>query len=169
MRKQNSKFRDIEGELSACGLRFGLVVSRFNSFITERLLGGAMDALERTGAGAGSIDVVRVPGSLEIPVTAREMGRSGRYDAIICLGAVIRGETAHFDYVAAEAARGIADVGRETGVPTIFGVLTCDTLEQAIDRAGAKGGNKGFEAGMAALEMATLMKELHDTASPADD
>ena len=169
MQKQNSKFRDIEGELSAHGLRFGLVVSRFNSFITERLLSGAMNALERTGAGANAIDVVRVPGSLEIPVTAREMGRSGRYDAIICLGAVIRGETAHFDYVAAEAARGIADVGRETGVPTIFGVLTCDTLEQAIDRAGAKGGNKGFEAGMAALEMATLMKELRDTVPPADD
>ena len=169
MQKQNSKFRDIEGELSARGLRFGLVVSRFNTFITERLLSGAMNALERTGAGADAIDVVRVPGSLEIPVTAREMGRSGRYDAIICLGAVIRGETAHFDYVAAETARGIADVGRETGVPTIFGVLACDTLEQAIHRAGAKGGNKGFEAGMAALEMATLMRDLRKTAPPADD
>ena len=160
MQEKEQKYRLIEGELSAKGLRFGLVVSRFNSFISDRLLGGAVDALQRLGAGPASIAVVRVPGSLEIAVAAREMGRSGAYDAIICLGAVIRGDTPHFDYVAAEAARGIAAVGQETGVPTIFGVLTCNTLEQAIDRAGAKGGNKGFDAGMAAVEMANLMKEL---------
>lgn len=168
MQKKKDKFRHIEGQLTGRGLRFGLVVSRFNSFITERLLSGAVSALERTGCATDSIDVVRVPGSLEIPVAAREMGCSGRYDAIICLGAVIRGETVHFDHVAKEAARGIAEVGRDTGVPTIFGVLTCDTLEQAIDRAGVKGGNKGFEAGMAALEMATLMKRLRNTVAPAD-
>jgi 6,7-dimethyl-8-ribityllumazine synthase len=160
MRKSEEGFQSIEGELSAKGLRFGIVVSRFNSFITDRLLGGALDALKRLGAGGQSIDVVRVPGSLEIAVVAREMAQSKTYDAVICLGTVIRGDTPHFDYVAAETARGVAAVGRETGVPTVFGVLTCNTLEQAIDRAGAKGGNKGFEAGMAAIEMANLMKEL---------
>lgn len=160
MRKKEKRFQAIEGELSAQGLRFALVVSRFNSFITDRLLGGALDALERMGAVADSIEVVRVPGSLEIPVVARELGKSRRYDAVICLGTVIRGETPHFDHVAAEASKGIAQAGLETGVPTIFGVLTCNTLEQAIDRAGAKGGNKGFEAAMAGIEMANLMKEL---------
>ena len=160
MKKQQERYRLIEGELSAQGLRFGIVASRFNSFITERLLAGAVDALERMGASAKAIDVVKVPGSLEIPVVAREMGASGNYDAVICLGAVIRGDTPHFDYVAAESSRGIAAAGRETGVPTIFGVLTCNTLEQAIDRAGAKGGNKGFDAAMAAIEMANLATEL---------
>jgi 6,7-dimethyl-8-ribityllumazine synthase len=159
MKKQGDMYRSIEGSLTAQGLRFGIVVSRFNGFITERLLGGAVDALHRLGAGAEDIDVARAPGSLEIPVVAREMGLSGRYDALICLGAVIRGETPHFDYVAAEVSRGVAAVGRETGVPTIFGVLTCNNLEQAIDRAGAKGGNKGFEAAMAAVEMAQLLRE----------
>jgi len=160
MPKEEKPYRVIEGELSAKGLRFGLVVSRFNSFITSRLLDGAVDALERTGAERGSIDVVRVPGSLEIAVAARELAQSGRYDAVICLGAVIRGETPHFDYVAGESSRGVAAVGRETGVPTIYGILTCNTLEQAINRAGAKSGNKGYDAGMAAVEMANLMKRL---------
>ena len=164
MKKQEERYRVIEGELSAQGLRFGIIASRFNSFITERLLAGAVDALERMGASAKSIDVVKVPGSLEIPMVAREMATSGNYDALICLGAVIRGDTPHFDYVAGESSRGIAAAGRETGVPTIFGVLTCNTLEQAIDRAGAKGGNKGFDAAMTAIEMANLAKELR--ASP---
>ncbi len=160
MPKEEKPYRVIEGDLSARGLRFGLVVSRFNAFITSRLLDGAVDALERTGAERGSIDVVRVPGSLEIAVAARELAQSGRYDAVICLGAVIRGETPHFDYVAGESSRGVAAVGRETGVPTIYGILTCNTLEQAINRAGAKSGNKGYDAGMAAVEMANLMKRL---------
>ena len=160
MKKQEERYRVIEGELSAQGLRFGIIASRFNSFITERLLAGTVDALERMGASAKGIDVVKVPGSLEIPVVAREMATSGNYDALICLGAVIRGDTPHFDYVAGESSRGIAAAGRETGVPTIFGVLTCNTLEQAIDRAGAKGGNKGFDAAMTAIEMANLSKEL---------
>jgi 6,7-dimethyl-8-ribityllumazine synthase len=159
-------YRLVEGELSARGLRFALVVSRFNSFITERLLGGALDALRRNGAAADAIDVAKVPGSLEIPVAAREMASSGRYDAVICLGAVIRGETPHFDYVAAESAKGVAAVGRETGVPTIYGILTCNTLEQAINRAGAKSGNKGFDAAMGAIEMANLIKELRRKGRP---
>lgn len=160
MENTEKAYRLIEGEFSARGLRFALVVSRFNSFITERLLSGALDALRRNGAAADAIDVAKVPGSLEIPVVAREMAASGRYDAVICLGAVIRGETPHFDYVAAESAKGVAAVGRETGVPTIYGILTCNTLEQAIDRAGAKSGNKGFDAAMGAIEMANLIKEL---------
>lgn len=160
MENTDKPYRLIEGEFSARGLRFALVVSRFNSFITERLLGGALDALRRNGAAADAIDVAKVPGSLEIPVVAREMAASGRYDAVICLGAVIRGETPHFDYVAAESAKGVAAVGRETGVPTIYGILTCNTLEQAINRAGAKSGNKGFDAAMGAIEMANLIKQL---------
>jgi 6,7-dimethyl-8-ribityllumazine synthase len=160
MENTDKPYRLIEGELSAHGLRFALVVSRFNSFITDRLLGGAVDALRRNGAAGDAIDVAKVPGSLEIPVVAREMASSGRYDAVICLGAVIRGETPHFDYVAAESAKGVAAVGRETGVPTIYGILTCNTLEQAINRAGAKSGNKGFDAAMGAIEMANLVKQL---------
>ena len=152
--------KTIEGQLSATGLRFAIVVSRFNSFITERLLGGAMDALERSGAGADSIDVIKVPGSWEVPLVAGEVARQHRYDAVICLVAVIRGETPHFDYIAAEAAKGIAHVAAETGVPVAFGVLTTNTLEQAIDRAGAKGGNKGFDAAMTAIEMANLLRTL---------
>lgn len=148
----------IRGDLKATGLRFGIVVSRFNSFITERLLAGALDALERAGADGKQIDVVRVPGSFEVPVAAKKMGESRKYDAVICIGCVIRGETAHFDYVASEAARGVQLAQMDTGVPMAFCVLTCDTLEQAIDRAGAKSGNKGFEAGLAALEMANLSR-----------
>lgn len=150
----------VEGKLISSGLKFAIVVSRFNSFITERLLAGAMDGLERTGCARDHIEVVRVPGSREIPLVARELGRSGRYDAVICLGAVIRGDTPHYDYVAEEASKGVAQAAMETGTPCIFGVLTCNTLEQAIDRAGAKSGNKGFEAAMTAIEMATLMKQL---------
>jgi 6,7-dimethyl-8-ribityllumazine synthase len=149
-----------EGQLSATGLRFGVVVSRFNSFITERLLGGAMDALRRTGAAEDMIDIVKVPGSWEVPLVAGELARQHRYDAVICLACVIRGETPHFDYVASEAAKGVAHVAAETGVPVAFGVLTTNTLEQAIDRAGAKGGNKGFDAAMTAVEMANLLRTL---------
>ena len=160
MENTGTPYRLIEGELSARGLRFAIIVSRFNSFITERLLDGAVDALRRNGAGADAIDVAKVPGSLEIPVVAQAMAASGRYDAVICLGAVIRGETPHFDYVASESAKGVANVGRETGVPAIYGILTTNTLEQAINRAGAKSGNKGYDAGMGAIEMANLMKQL---------
>lgn len=149
-----------EGQLSAQGLRFAVVVSRFNSFITERLLAGAMDALRRTGAADDAVDVIKVPGSWEVPLVAGEVARQHRYDAVICLSAVIRGETPHFDYVAAEAAKGVAHVAMETGVPVAFGVLTTNTLDQAIDRAGAKGGNKGFDAAMTAIEMASLMRTL---------
>jgi 6,7-dimethyl-8-ribityllumazine synthase len=152
--------RTFEGQLSAAGLRFAIVVSRFNSFITERLLAGAMDAIQRAGADAESIDVVKVPGSWEMPMAACELARQNRYDAVICLGAVIRGDTPHFDYVAAEAAKGVAHASIDTGVPVAFGVLTTNTLEQAIDRAGAKGGNKGFDAAMTAIEMANLLRTI---------
>lgn len=153
----------IEGVLSAAGLKFAIVVGRFNSFITERLLAGALDALARTGCDRADIDVVRVPGSWELPAVARELASQKRHDALICLGAVIRGETPHFDYVAGEAAKGLGQVATTTGMPVAFGVLTCNTLEQAIDRAGGKGGNKGFDAAMTAVEMATLMRRLRGT------
>ncbi len=158
----NQKFQpnQIRGELSAAGLRFGIVVSRFNSFITERLLAGALDALERAGADAKQIDIVRVPGSFEIPVAAKKAGQSGKYDAVLCIGCILRGETSHFEYISSEVARGVQLAQMDTGVPTIFCVLTCDTLEQAIARAGLKSGNKGFEAGLAALEMAHLSRKL---------
>jgi 6,7-dimethyl-8-ribityllumazine synthase len=149
-----------EGQLTATGLRFAIVVSRFNSFITERLLAGAQDALRRTGAADDMIDVVKVPGSWEVPMVAGELARQHTYDAVICLSCVIRGETPHFDYVAGEAAKGVAHVSVETGVPVAFGVLTTNTLEQAIDRAGTKSGNKGFDAAMTAIEMANLMRTL---------
>lgn len=160
MKKKLDRYQSIEGELTATDLRFGFVVARFNRFISERLLAGALDAVERSGGNNLTCDVVWVPGSREIPVAAKEMGNSGLYDSVVCLGAVIRGETTHYDYVAHETSTGIGQAGLDTGVPTIFGVLTCDTLEQAINRAGAKGGNKGFEAAMAAIEMANLLKEL---------
>jgi 6,7-dimethyl-8-ribityllumazine synthase len=152
--------RVVEGELAAAGLRFAIVVSRFNSFITERLLAGAMDALTRSGCDPDTVDLIKVPGSWEVPLAAREVAKQHRHDAIICLSAVIRGETPHFDYVAAEAAKGIAQAAAETGVPVAFGVLTTNTLEQAIDRAGAKGGNKGFDAALTAIEMANLLRKL---------
>lgn len=150
----------LEGTLSAKGLKVAILVSRFNDFICQRLLGGAQDALTRLGADQGDITVVKVPGSFEIPLAAKKLAGSGSYDAVICIGAVIRGATPHFDYVAAEVSKGIAQVGLETGVPVTFGVLTTDTLEQAIERAGSKAGNKGFEAAMAAVEMADLVKKL---------
>ena len=152
--------RVIEGQLQAAGLRFAIVVSRFNSFITERLLAGALDALTRTGCNPETIDVIKVPGSWEIPLAAGELAKQHRYDAIICLSAIIRGETPHFDYVAGEAAKGVAHIAAETGVPVAFGVLTTNTLEQAIDRAGGKSGNKGFDAAMTAVEMANLLRTL---------
>lgn len=152
--------RVIEGQLSAAGLRFAIIVSRFNSFITERLLAGALDALTRSGGDTENVEVIKVPGSWEISLVAGEVAKQGRHDAIICLSAVIRGETPHFDYVAGEAAKGIAHAAVSTGVPVAFGVLTTNTLEQAIDRAGAKGGNKGFDAAMTAVEMANLLRKL---------
>ena len=151
---------EIRGEFSGAGLRFGIVVSRFNSFITERLYQGAMDALLRAGANPDLVDAIKVPGAWEVPLAAAEVARQHRYDAVICLSCVIRGETPHFDYVAGEAAKGIAHAAIETGVPVAFGVLTTNTLEQAIDRAGAKGGNKGFDAAMTAIEMANLLRTL---------
>jgi 6,7-dimethyl-8-ribityllumazine synthase len=150
----------IKGEMNAAGLRFAIAVSRFNSFITERLLQGALDALERGGAASGDVDVVHVPGSFELPLTAKQLAKTGRYDAIIAIGCILRGETAHYDYVCSETARGLQLAQMDTGVPVMFCVLTCDTLEQAIDRAGLKGGNKGFEAGLGAVEMAHLSRKL---------
>jgi 6,7-dimethyl-8-ribityllumazine synthase len=150
----------IRGELSAAGLRFGIVVSRFNSFITERLSTAAMDALERAGATSDEVDVVHVPGSFELPLAAKKLAATGRYDALVAIGCVLRGETAHYDYVCSETARGLQLAQMDSGLPIIFCVLTCDTLEQAIDRAGLKGGNKGFEAGLAAIEMAQLSRKL---------
>ena len=150
----------IEGELKASGLRFGIVVSRFNSFITERLLAAAVDALERAGAAGEDVDVVRVPGAFELPLAAKKLAATGRYDALIAIGCVLRGETTHYDYVCSETARGLQLAQMDSGLPIIFCVLTCDTLEQAIDRAGLKGGNKGFEAGLAAIEMAQLSRKL---------
>lgn len=149
------------GKLSADGLRFGVVVSRFNSFITDRLLAGALDALKRAGAREQQVDVVRVPGAFEIPIGAKKMAQTGRFDALICIGCVLRGETSHYDYVCSEAARGIQLAQMHTGVPIAFCLLTCDTLEQAIDRAGLKGGNKGYDAGLTAIEMANLARKLN--------
>ncbi len=149
-----------EGKLIAEGKRFGIVVSRFNDFISKELLAGAKDALTRHGAKEEDVDVAWAPGSFEIPGTARVMAESGKYHAVICLGAVIRGATPHFNYIASEAAKGIAQVSLQTGVPTIFGVITTDTIEQAIERAGTKVGNKGFHAAVAAIEMANLYEEL---------
>ena len=151
-------FKIIEGKLLAEGKNFALVVSRFNDFITEKLLSGAFDALTRSGAKAENIDIVKVPGAFEIPLAAKKMAQKGRYHAVICLGAVIRGATPHFDYVSAEVSKGIAQVSLESSIPIIFGVVTTDTLEQAIERAGTKSGNKGWSAAMAAVEMANLIE-----------
>ena len=150
----------IEGALTASGKSFGIVASRFNDFIVKSLLEGALDAVRRHGGDVGAVDVAWVPGSYEIPLAARQMALTGRYDAVICLGAVIRGSTAHFEYVANGAAGGISTVALETGVPTIFGVITTETIEQAIERAGTKMGNKGFEAAVSAIEMADLMPRI---------
>lgn len=152
--------RTYEGKLLAQGLRFGIIVSRFNDFICDRLLGGALDALRRSGADEGAIDIFKVPGAFEIPLLAKKVASTARYDAVICLGAVIRGSTPHFDYVANEVSKGVASVGLDTGIPVTFGVLTTDTLEQAIERAGSKAGNKGWDAAVSAIEMANLIRQL---------
>ena len=150
----------IEGKLNAKGFKFGIVVSRFNDFICERLLSGALDVLLRNGAEEKDVEILKVPGAFEIPQVARKMALSKKYDAIICLGAVIRGATPHFDYIAAEVSKGVAMVGLEGEVPVAFGVLTTDNLEQAIERAGSKAGNKGWDAALSAIEMANLYQEM---------
>ncbi|MFQ5911614.1 MAG: 6,7-dimethyl-8-ribityllumazine synthase [Nitrospinota bacterium] len=150
----------VEGNLDAAGLKFAIVVSRFNHFVTDRLLEGALDGLNRCGAREADLEVFKVPGTFEIPVTARRLAQSGRYDALICLGAVIRGATPHFDYIASEVSKGIAATAQEFNLPVSFGVLTTDTVEQAVERAGTKHGNKGFEAALGAVEMANLFKAL---------
>jgi len=152
--------RIVEANLIAEGKKFALVVSRFNDFITERLVGGAVDALVRCGGKEDDIDIVKVPGAFEIPLIAKKMAQRKKYDAVICLGAVIRGATPHFDYVSAEVSKGIAVVSIESEIPVIFGIITTDTLEQAIERAGTKAGNKGFSAAMAAVEMANLIEAI---------
>jgi 6,7-dimethyl-8-ribityllumazine synthase len=158
----------ISGALNARGLRFGIAVSRFNSFITDRLLSAAIDALDRSGAQTGDVDVVRVPGAFELPLSTKKMAQTGHYDALIAIGCVLRGETSHYDYICAETSRGLQLAQMDTGVPIVFCVLTCDTLEQAIDRAGLKSGNKGFEAGLGAIEMAQLSRKLRPAASPTN-
>jgi 6,7-dimethyl-8-ribityllumazine synthase len=150
----------IRGQLNAAGLRFGIIVSQFNSFITDRLLAGALDALQRSGAGEKQIEVVRVPGSFEIPIAAKKLAATSRFDSIVCIGCILRGETSHYDVVVSETARGIQLAQLDSGVPMILCVLTCDTLEQAINRAGLKSGNKGYESGLAAIEMAHLSRKL---------
>ena len=149
-----------EGKLDAKGMKFGIVIARFNEFISGKLLSGCIDGLNRHGTDEENIDVVWSPGSFEIPMLAKKLAKSGRYDAVICLGAVIRGATPHFEYVAAEVSKGVANVGHESGIPVIFGVLTTDNIEQAIERAGTKGGNKGFDAALAAIEMVDLLRQI---------
>ena len=156
------------GSLSAAGLRFAIVVSEFNSPITDRLLAGALDAFSEVGAAESQIEIVRVPGSFEIPVAARKLAGSGRFDALICIGCIVRGETPHFEYVAAESARGIQLAQLDTGVPMAFCILTCDTIQQAIERAGLKGDNKGYESALGAVEMARLFRKLSkNSAAPS--
>ena len=152
--------RIVEGRLSAEGFRFAIIVSRFNDFISSRLVEGAMDALTRHGADEEQVSIVKVPGAFEIPIVAKKLAESGNFDALVCLGAVIRGSTPHFDYVAAEVSKGIANVSLESTIPVTFGVLTTDNLEQAIERAGSKSGNKGYEAAVAAMELVNLFIEL---------
>jgi 6,7-dimethyl-8-ribityllumazine synthase (EC 2.5.1.9) len=152
--------KQYEGKLIASGLKFGLVAARFNEFITNKLVGGSLDALRRHGASEDDMEIVWVPGAFEIPLVAQKMALTKRYDAVICLGAVIRGATPHFDYVSSEVSKGIANVGLQTGVPIIFGVLTTDNIEQAIERAGTKAGNKGFDAAVTAIELVNLLKQL---------
>jgi 6,7-dimethyl-8-ribityllumazine synthase len=151
-----------EGPLAGTGLRFGIVVARFNELITQQLLSGALGGLRRHGAADADVDVAWVPGAIEIPLVAQRLAASGRYAAVICLGAVIRGATPHFDYVCAEAAKGVASVGLQTGVPCIFGILTTNSIEEAVERAGTKAGNKGYDAALAAVEMANLLRQLDE-------
>ena len=148
--------------MNAEGFRFALVASRWNDFLTARLIEGALDGLERLGADEKAVELYRVPGSFEIPLLARKLAGTGKFDAVVCLGTVIRGETPHFEYIAAEVTKGIAQAGMETGVPVVYGIVTADTLEQAIDRAGVKSGNKGFEAAMSAVELVNLYKVISD-------
>ncbi len=162
---ERRKAQSLEGTLQAPGKRFAVVVARFNSFITERLLDGALLALRQAGAATNDITIVRVPGSFEIPAAARQLAAGGKYDAIICIGCLLRGDTLHYDVIANEVTRGIGQSAQETGVPHAFGVLTCDTLEQAIDRAGLKAGNKGYEAALAAVEMASLHNKVEEHAA----
>jgi 6,7-dimethyl-8-ribityllumazine synthase len=157
---EGSMAKIIQGDLSGKGLTFGIVAARFNDFITSRLLDGALDALQRHGVAESDIEIVKVPGSYEIPLAAKMMAQSKKYSAVICLGAVIRGATPHFEYVSAEVSKGVAAVSMETGLPVIFGVLTTDTIEQAIERAGTKSGNKGWDAAISAIEMANVMKQM---------
>lgn len=152
--------RTLEGKLDGTGLRFAIIVSRFNSFIGERLLEGALDALHRHGTEPTAVTTVRVPGAFEIPLVAKRLAATGEYDALICLGAVIRGATPHFDYVASEVSKGIATVSLESGLPIAFGILTTETIEQAIERAGTKAGNKGFDAAVSVIEMVNLLKAI---------
>ena len=158
--REGSMPKIIQGDLSGKGLKFGVVAARFNDFITARLLDGAVDALQRHGVAESDIEVMKVPGSYEIPLAARVMAQTKKYNAVICLGAVIRGATPHFEYVSAEVSKGVAMVSMETGLPVIFGVLTTDTIEQAIERAGTKSGNKGWDAALSAIEMANVMKQM---------
>ena len=151
-----------QGQLNARGFRFALVVSRWNDFLTSKLTEGALDALERLGADEDAVEIFKVPGSFELPLTAQKVASSGKFDAVICIGVVIRGETPHFDYVAGEAAKGVGQVGMQTGVPVMFGVVTTNTLEQAINRSGVKAGNKGYEAAMSAVEIVNLYAEIGD-------
>jgi 6,7-dimethyl-8-ribityllumazine synthase len=150
----------IQGDMTAKGLKFGIVAARFNDFITSKLLDGALDALQRHGATEGDIEIVKVPGAYEIPLVAKKLAQSKKYHAVICLGAVIRGATPHFEYISAEVSKGVAVASLETGLPVIFGVLTTDTIEQAVERAGTKSGNKGWDAALSAIEMANVMKQL---------
>src|SRR5580704_3829286 len=158
---------NVRGGLSAAGLRMGVVASQFNNFITDRLLAGALDALQQAGATEEQLEIVRVPGSFELPIVAKKLAAGGRFDSIICIGCVLRGETSHYNVVVSETARGIQLAQLDTGVPLIFCVLTCDTLEQAIDRAGLKSGNKGYEAGLAAVEMAQLVRKIDGNSGAA--
>jgi len=150
----------IQGDMTAKGLKFGIVAARFNDFITSKLLDGALDALQRHGAADGDIEIVKVPGAYEIPLAAKKLAQSKKYHAVICLGAVIRGATPHFEYISAEVSKGVAAAALEAGLPVIFGVLTTDTIEQAVERAGTKSGNKGWDAALSAIEMANVMKQL---------
>ncbi len=150
----------VEGKIVAKGMKFGIVASRFNDFISGKLIDGALDALTRSGADAKDVEVIRVPGAFEIPLAAKKAALCGRFDAVICLGAVIRGATPHFEYISAEVTKGIAMVGLETGIPVVYGVITTDTIEQAIERAGSKSGNKGWDAALSAIEMVDLFKKI---------
>ena len=156
-----------QGFLTAVGFRFAIVASRWNDFLTSKLIEGALDALERLGADENAVEIFKVPGSFELPLTAQKAASSGNFDAVICIGTVIRGETPHFDYVAGEATKGISQVSMQTGIPVLFGIVTADTLEQAINRTGVKAGNKGFEAAMSAVELVNLYKVMDDGKEPA--